>query len=187
MSAPPPEVLAARRDAREVVSAEEVATAVDRCALALTVALAEANPLLVCVMHGALPFTGALLPRLHFPLELTYVHVGRYGDETRGGETLHWYAHPRASLEGRHVVLVDDILDQGVTLAELKAWALAEGASAVTVVVLVDKAIDGREDRPIQADIAALECEDLFLFGCGMDFKGYWRNLPAIYAIEACS
>ena len=150
----------------------------------MTVALSGRNPLLVCVMHGAVPFAGTLLTRLQFPLEMTYVHVGRYGQETTGSDVLDWYARPRQSLAGRHVVFLDDILDQGHTLAALRDWALTEGADSVSTAVLVDKEIDGREQRPIAADFAALSCEDLFLFGCGMDYKGYWRNLPAIYALR---
>lgn len=182
MIEPPPEALAARARAEEIFAPAEVMRAIDRTAVAATLVLAEKNPLVLCVLHGALPFTGALMQRLHFPLELGCVHVGRYGDATRGGE-LTWYARPQTPLEGRHVVLVDDILDRGVTLAALKAWAVAEGAESVTIVVLVDKRVEGWESRPVTADLTALESEDRFLFGWGMDYRGYWRNLPAIYAL----
>lgn len=182
MIEPPPEVLAARVRAEEIFAPAEVLRAIDRTAVAATLVLAEKNPLVLCVLHGALPFTGALIQRLHFPLELGCVHVGRYGDATEGAG-LTWYARPQTPLAGRHVVLVDDVLDQGVTLAALKTWAVEEGAESVTIVVLVDKHIDGWESRPATADLAALESEDRYLFGWGMDFRGYWRNLPAIYAL----
>lgn len=159
-----------------VYSAEQVTKAIDRLAVRLTVELAEKNPLLLCVLNGGLPFTGALMQRLIFPLELSYVHVGRYGDRTRGGN-LTWHARPQTPVGGRHVVLLDDILDEGITLAALKAWCIEEGASAVTSVVLLEK---GQEQR---ADFAALSCPDRYVFGWGMDFEGYWRNLPAIYAL----
>jgi len=184
VTAPPPDVIAARARAEEVFSAAAVRAAVDRTAVAATLMLAEENPLVLCVLHGAIPFTGALMQRLQFPLELGCVHVERYGGGTTGGD-LTWYARPRMPLAGRHVVLVDDILDQGVTLAALKRWAVDEGAAAVTVIVLVDKHIAARETRPVQAELAALESEDRYLFGWGMDYRGYWRNLPAIYALPA--
>ena len=182
MIAPPPEVLEARRSAVELVSAAEVARAIDQVAVRMTVALADQNPLLLCVLEGGLPFTGRSLERLDFPLQAGHVNVGRYGDELEG-QRLRWHAKPDLPLAGRHVVFVDDILDQGVTLAELSRWAAQQGAERTSVAVLVDKRIAGAEARPIQADFVALTCPDRFLIGCGMDFKGYWRNLPAIYAL----
>ncbi len=174
----PPRIERALETAECLYSAAEVVAAIDRLAVRLTVDLAEENPLLLCVLNGALPFTGALMQRLQFPLTLSYVHVGRYGDATAGGE-LSWHARPQAPLAGRHVVLVDDILDEGVTLAALKAWSLEQGAIAVSTVVLLEKGDGGR------ATFAALPCPDRYVFGWGMDFEGYWRNLPAIYALNA--
>lgn len=168
---------AARRSAERLYAGAEVIAAIDRLAVRLTVALADENPLLLCVLNGGLPLTAALMQRLQFPLTLSYVHVGRYGDATRGG-TLSWYARPQESLAGRHVVLVDDILDEGVTLAALATWCRNEGASAVTTAVLLEKGEGGR------ATFAALACPDRYVFGWGMDFEGYWRNLPDIYALD---
>jgi hypoxanthine phosphoribosyltransferase len=179
---PPPEVLEARRSAVELISADAVSKAIDQVAVRMTVALAECNPLFLCVLEGGIPFMGRLLGRLDFPLQAGHVHVGRYGDELEG-HSLAWHSKPDLSLAGQHVVFIDDILDQGITLAELRTWALKQGAERVSVAVLVNKRITGAEARPIQADFVALECADHFLIGCGMDFKGYWRNLPAIYAL----
>ena len=173
----PDRVEAARARAELVFAGGDVIFAIDQLAVRLTVALADENPLLLCVLNGGLPFTAALMQRLQFPLSLSYVHVGRYGDATRGGE-LHWHAEPSESVTGRHVVLVDDILDEGVTLAALRQWCLDAGAERVTAVVLLDK---GRSDGG--AEYAALECPDRYVFGWGMDFEGYWRNLPDIYAL----
>ena len=177
---PPPEVLAARRRGELVASAAQVAAAVDRVSVRLSVDLCESNPLLLTVMHGALPFAGALLPRLDFPLEVGYLHVGRYRDSTRGGG-LEWHARPDHDVAGRTVLLVDDVLDRGDTLAELVGWSREAGAARVLTAVLVDKQVG--VERPVAADYVALTCPDRYLFGCGMDYRGYWRNLPAIYAL----
>lgn len=178
----PAEVLGARARAARLVDARAVMHAVDQVAVRIALRLQDANPWLLTVMHGALPFAGWLLPRLAFPLEVGYLHVGRYGDATRGGE-LRWHAQPDYPLAGRSVLLVDDVLDRGETLAALAGWARDAGASEVLTAVLVDKAVDVA--RPIDADFAALSLADRFLFGCGMDFRGYWRNLPDIYALPA--
>lgn len=179
---PPAEVLAARQRAELLVSREEVEAAVDRVSVRLALRLADADPMVLVVMHGALPFAGALLPRLAFPLEVGYVHVSRYRNATAGG-ALVWHAQPALDIRDRTVLLVDDVLDRGETLAELVRWAEGAGAREVLSVVLVDKRVES--PRPVQADFVALTCPDRYLFGCGMDFRGYWRNLPAIYALPA--
>jgi hypoxanthine phosphoribosyltransferase len=177
---PPPAVLGARHRAELVVAESEVLAAIDRLSVRLALRLADANPWLLAVMHGALPFAGALTMRLNLPLELGYLHVERYRRGTRGG-VLEWRSTPDYDLAGRTVLLVDDVLDRGETLAELVRWARAAGAREVLTVVLVDKQVDA--ERPVRADFAALECPDRYLFGWGMDYQGYWRNLPAIYAL----
>jgi len=178
----PAAVLAARQTGEVLFPGKVVLKAIDQLSVRLTVALAEANPLLICVLHGGLPFTAAVMQRLQFPLELTYLHVGRYGDATRGG-SLDWHARPRTSLAGRHVVLLDDIVDEGVTLGALRAYCLSEGADAVTTTVLLDKAVVRERAGAPPPDHAALICPDRYVFGWGMDFEGYWRNLPDIYAL----
>jgi len=179
-AAPPPEVLAARRDGELLVTEAEVRAAIDRLSVRLSLRLQTANPLVLAVLTGGLPLAGALLPRLAFPLEVGYVHVGRYRDALRGGE-LEWHAEPTYQLAGRSVLFVDDVLDEGKTLAALVDWARDQGAAEVLTAVLVDKQV--QVARPLQADFAALTCPDRYLFGCGMDYRGYWRNLPAIYAL----
>jgi hypoxanthine phosphoribosyltransferase len=176
----PPAALAARHRAEVIFDSSAVVQAIDQVAVRLTLSVAEQNPVFVCVMNGGLAFTAALMQRCHFPMQLTYVHVGRYGSGIQGGE-LTWRAKPDMDLNGRHVVLVDDILDRGITMKSLQAWAEEDGALSVTTVVLLDKQIG--QTREAQADFAALVCPDRYVFGWGMDFEGYWRNLPDIYAL----
>lgn len=180
MSGVPAAVMAARRRAVVLVDAAEVQRAIDRVSVRLSLAVAADNPLVLVVMNGGLPYGAELLKRFSFPLQLGYVHVARYGTATRGG-ALSWLNQPDYVLTGRTVLLLDDVFDRGETLAAIVAWAEQEGAGRVLTSVLVDKQVD--KPRPLHVDFSALSCPDRYLFGCGMDFRGYWRNLPAIYAL----
>jgi hypoxanthine phosphoribosyltransferase len=176
----PREILTAREAAELVVGAEDVQAAIDRVAVRLAVVLESANPLVLCLLNGGLPFTAELIKRFSFPLELSYLHATRYGQRTSGSQ-LEWLATPPVGVAGRHVLLVDDIFDAGETLIQVADWLRGEGADGVTTAVLVDKEVP--RGAALRVDYAALRCPDRYLFGCGMDFRGYWRNLPAIYAL----
>jgi hypoxanthine phosphoribosyltransferase len=178
----PIDVLAARDAAECLFDGAAVERAVDQLAIRLTVTLADAHPVIVCVLNGGLPLTAELMLRFHFPLELTYVHATRYRDALRGAQ-IEWRAEPDMSIAGRHVLVVDDVLDEGHTLAAVVERLAASGARSVRTAVLVDKII-GRP-RPVAVDEAALTCPDRFLFGHGMDYRGHWRNLAGIYALPA--
>ena len=138
-------------------------------------------PLVRGVMGGAVVFTGNLLPQLSFPLEFDYIHVSRYGDDDKGGEVV-WKVIPRSNVAGRTVIVLDDILDEGETLAHVKQRLLDMGASEVILAVFADKAIGKK--KPVQADIVGLVIPNRFVVGFGMDAYGYWRNLPGLWAIK---
>ncbi|MDR2000415.1 MAG: hypoxanthine-guanine phosphoribosyltransferase [Zoogloeaceae bacterium] len=162
-------------------SAAEVTQAIDRLAAEITARLANAHPLALTVMTGGIIFAGQLLPRLPFPLEHDYLHLTRYGAATSGGE-LHWLAEPRTPVAGRTVLVLDDILDEGITLAAIKTRLLAQGASECLIAVLSEK--DLPHPKPVQPDFVGLRLPNRYVFGCGMDVSGAWRNLPAIYAVK---
>ena len=168
-------------EAELVVSSEEVELAIARIAEAITQRFRNRYPLLLCVMNGAVFFCGRLLPLLRFPLHFDYVHASRYGSEIEG-QRLVWRAHPPESVKGREVILLDDILDIGETLAAIKARVLELGAAACHIAVLTTKQKPG--PKPVSADFVGLEIPDRFVFGCGLDAYGSWRNLPAIYALK---
>ena len=166
--------------AEVIHSAETVAAAVTRVAAEITEKLGDTNPLLLCVMSGGVPFAGQLMTQLHFPLEFDYMHVTRYGQETSGG-ALSWRAAPWTSVKDRTVLILDDILDEGVTLAAIVERMKQLGAKACYTAVATDK-LNGKV-KPIKADFVALTVPDRFVFGYGMDVRGTWRNLPANYAM----
>ncbi|KUM04597.1 hypoxanthine-guanine phosphoribosyltransferase [Chromobacterium subtsugae] len=162
-------------------SAEEVSTAVDRMAVEITEKLGEEYPLVLSVMGGAVVFTGQLLPRLAFPLDFDYVHVSRYGDKTHGGELV-WRQAPKEDVRDRVVLVLDDILDEGHTMAAIRDKVMEMGAKACFSAVFANKLIS--KEKPMQADFVGLDVPDRYVFGYGMDVRGAWRNLPAIYALK---
>lgn len=169
------------KSADQVCSAAAVAQAVDRVAAEITRVLAADNPLVLCVMGGAVVFSGQLLPLLNFPLEFDYLHVTRYGDATRGG-SIEWTVFPRAAVAGRIVLVLDDILDEGHTMAEIRTRVLGSGAARFYCAVLAVK--DTGRSKPLAADFVGVTVPNRFVFGFGMDVSGAWRNLPGIYAVK---
>jgi hypoxanthine phosphoribosyltransferase len=171
--------------AEQIVSPEQVQAAVRRVADELNQRFGnpeeQAFPLVLGVMGGAVVFTGNVLPQLTFPLEFDYIHVTRYGDEDQGGQVV-WKVIPRQSVAGKTIVVLDDILDEGETLAHVKQRLLEMGAKEVIIAVFTDKDI-GRA-KPVQADIVGLTIPNRFVVGYGMDVYGYWRNLPGLWAIS---
>ena len=168
-------------EAEEIIPATEVNLAVRRVAAEIRVALADRHPMVLSVMGGAVVFTGQLLPLLHFPIDFDTIHVTRYGAATQGSELI-WKLKPRDNVTGRTVLIVDDILDEGHTLAAIRQMVLDLGAREVYCAVFADKEI-GRA-KPIKADFVGLSVPNRFVFGFGMDVDGAWRNLPSIYAMK---
>lgn len=167
--------------AERIASEEDVQAVLDRLAGEIGQALGQTFPLVLAVMGGAVVFAGQLLPRLRFPLEFDYLHVTRYRGNTEGG-TVEWRVLPGQNVAGRNVLVLDDILDEGETLAAIRDKLVGMGAAQVWSAVLTDK--DNGLAKPIRADFVGLDVPDRYVFGCGMDAYGLWRNLPAIYALK---
>lgn len=169
-------------DTAELIHSEPVvAQTVQRMAEAITQVLSHQQPLVLCVMGGAVVFTGQLLPQLRFPLDFDYLHLTRYDKEMTGG-AIHWQAEPRETMTDRVVLVLDDILDEGITLATIRDKVLEKGAKAFYSAVLAEK--ETGKPKPFKADFVGLTVPDRYVFGFGMDIHGAWRNLPAIYAVK---
>jgi hypoxanthine phosphoribosyltransferase len=180
MSITPEQAQLAYQNAELIHDEATVEAALDRMAEEITARIKDTNPLVLGVMLGGLIPTGKLLTRLDFPLQLDYLHATRYRGETRGGE-LHWIAHTRVPMRDRVVLVIDDILDEGATLAAILQHCRDEGAREVIGAVLVNKLHD-RKAPDAHADIIGLEVDDRYVFGYGMDYKGFLRNAPGIFA-----
>lgn len=164
-----------------LVTPAQVCTAVARVADEIAMALRDQQPLVLAVMRGGVVFAGHLLPLLQFPLDFDYVDVSRYGDATQGGE-LQWRMDVPPTVHGRVVLLIDDILDEGRTLAAVRERLLKQGAQRVLIAVFADKKLP--RTKPVAADFTGVQVPDRYVFGFGMDVHGLWRNLPAVYALD---
>jgi hypoxanthine phosphoribosyltransferase len=169
------------KEAEQIFSADAVVETVRRMATDITAVLAHRYPLVLSIMGGAVVFTGQMLPLLEFPLSFDYLHVSRYADKTRGGR-INWKVSPGENVQDRVVLVLDDILDEGITLAAIREWVMSHGAAAFYSAVFADKDIATR--KPISADFVGLVVPNRYVFGFGMDIHGAWRNLPAIYALK---
>ncbi len=167
----------------ELIHEESVVeAALDRMATEISAVLQDHNPLMLTVMTGGLVPAAGLFTRLQFPMQLDYLHATRYQGGTRGNQ-LQWKCAPSVSLAGRSVLIVDDILDEGLTLAAIVDYCRAEGATGVYSAVLIEK-IHDRRVGGIQADFTGLQVEDRYVFGYGMDYHSYLRNVKGIYAVH---
>jgi len=168
-------------DAELLYSAEDVEQVITSMAKAITEKLSGSVPLVLPVMNGGLVLGGKLIPQLNFPLQMDYIHATRYRGETSGSE-LSWLKKPESSLQDKIVLLIDDILDQGITLAAIVDYCYEAGAKKVYTAVLAEKIIE--QDKPIEhADFTGLKLPDRYVFGSGMDYHEYHRNLTGIYAV----
>lgn len=159
-----------------------VEQALDNMALEVTNALADTNPIILPVMNGGLIPAGLLLPKLNFSLEVDYLHATRYRGETSGQE-LAWFRKPSKSIKDRVLLLIDDILDEGITLAAIVKECKEMGAEKVYTAVLADKEL-GYERDFAKADFTGLVVPNRYVFGFGMDYHHYHRNQAGIYAVK---
>jgi hypoxanthine phosphoribosyltransferase len=157
---------------------EEISRTIDEMAGAINERCRDGKWIAMCVMNGGLMFTSELMKRLGVAMQLDSISVSRYHN-TMSGKELKWHAYPALSIAGESILLLDDIFDEGHTLAALSAYFLDAGAREVLTAVLIDKDHD-RKVAGFKPDFVGLTCEDAYVFGFGMDVEGYFRNLPDI-------
>ncbi len=167
----------------ELVSRAELAAAYDRLAAASAADLRTLQPLVLCVMIGGLYATAEVTRRWDFAFDLDYLHATRYRGDTSGGE-IAWKAMPAQSLEGRHVLVIDDVLDEGHTLVAVLDALRALGPASLRTLVTCEKTHDRRHPRAA-ADYIGLTLPDRYLFGAGMDYHHAHRQLDRILALPA--
>ncbi len=168
----------------EVFSQSQVEQAICQLGTTISKDYADLNPICLCVVVGGIYLTGQLMPHITCHMRMNYIHASRYQGGTQG-HTLSWKAKPTVDIEGEHILLIDDVLDEGITLAQIKAYCLDQGAVSVKSVVLIDKQPCRHPEGLKRAEYTGLYTGDQYLYGCGLDCHELLRNVPAIHAIPA--
>lgn len=179
----PKHIIDIYKSSKCIYTKQQVEQALDRMAVEIHQLVGQSNPIILCVLIGGIVPTGNLLPRLDFPLELHYVHASRFLGKTVGGD-LEWKAFPHAEIKDRTVLVVDDILDKGLTLASIIEQCRELQAKQVYTAVLVDKKCTRLPTGLTKADITGLSVDDEYVFGYGLDYENYLRNAPGIYVTK---
>lgn len=174
------------QDADLIHDASAINQALNKLALDISTSVAgdiykDQPVIVISVMNGGLILAGHLLPRFNFPLHVDFIHATRYRNQTSGGE-LEWKVPPHQDIKGRTIILLDDILDEGYTLDAIIQYCKQLGAAKVVSAVLVEK-IHNRRKPGSRCDFIGLTVPDRYVFGFGMDYKGYHRNINGIYAV----
>ena len=170
------------KDAQLLYNDVEVNKIISDIGKAITNELKTSNPIVMPVMIGGLVFAGKLIQKLDFPLQIDYIHATRYSGDTHGGK-LNWLKKPDKPLSNETILLVDDILDEGITLSEIIKYCYSKGAKKVFSAVLVEKILDHK--KPIRdVDFVGFTIPNVYVFGYGMDYYEYHRNAAGIYAVR---
>ncbi len=171
-------------NAQLIYTGEQIQQSIDELALKINNKLKDVtSPVVVLpIMNGGLILSGQLITRLNFPVEIDYIHATRYRNKTSGGD-LQWKVKPQHSLENRTLLIIDDIFDEGHTLQAVVDFCQAEKAQQIYSAVLIEKD-HPRAKASLKSDFIGMRVEDRYVFGFGMDYKGYHRNLNAIYAVN---
>lgn len=176
------EIEKALRNSECLISTLEVSAAYQRLAAQINLHYAGLNPIVMVVMNGGLIPAGQLLTQFTFYHRMHYIHATRYRNN-QGTNELEWKYKPDVSLAGEHVLLIDDIFDEGITLKAVVDELGKEKPASLNSCVLLNKVHD-RKIADFEVDFVGLEVADRYVYGCGMDYHGYLRHMPGIYAIK---
>ena len=161
----------------EVIDQKTLQSRVAELGREISGTLVEDDPVVVGVLKGSVPFLTDLTRHLPLTVEIDFLNLTRFGREGRVSNAMDL----SVSVEGRAVLIVEDIVDTGLTLATLRKMLFARGASSVTTVALLDKSTRRIVDVPVEH--RGFDVGDEFLLGYGMDWQGRYRNVPSIWAV----
>lgn len=165
-----------------LITEARITAAYDKLAATLNLHYGHLNPIILVVLNGGLIPAGHLLTRLSFAHRMDYIHATRYQDN-KGTKSLLWKAKADIDLSGEHVLLIDDIFDEGITLKSIVEELSQQDTASLMTCCLLDKNHNRKVDN-FTVDFVGTTVEDRYIYGCGMDYHGYLRHLPGIYALK---
>lgn len=166
-----------------LLSEEEINEKVKELGQVLSAEYKDKNPLVICVLKGAAPFMSDLVKRMPIPLEMDFMAVSSYGTSTKSSGVVKIIKDLDAPVEGRHVLIVEDIIDTGLTLSYLVDLLKQRNAKSVRVVTLLDK--PERRISGLNPDFCGFTIPDAFVVGYGLDYAEKYRNLPYIGILKS--
>ncbi|MGX9708115.1 hypoxanthine phosphoribosyltransferase [Laceyella tengchongensis] len=171
------------QDIKEVlISEEQIKGKVRELGQRLSEEYKDLNPLCICVLKGAVPFMADLIREMPIKMEMDFMAVSSYGNSTTSSGVVRILKDLDASIEGRHVLIVEDIIDSGLTLSYLVEMLKGRNAASVKIVTLLDK--PDRRKVDLSPDYCGFTIPDAFVIGYGLDFAEKYRNLPYIGVLK---
>ena len=172
-----------RRDIERIlISEEEVQKEVAEMGKKISQDFRDKDPLFVGVLKGCFIFMADLVRAAQLKSEIEFIGVSSYNNGTKSSGVVEITRDLQKDITGRHIIVVEDILDSGNTLYFLKNYLAAKGAASITIVTLLDK--PARREKPIVADLAGFEVPDEFVVGYGLDYDETSRNLPYVGVLK---
>ena len=172
-----------RNDLREVVfDTQTITSRVVEMGRRITADYAGMEPVMIGILKGSYPFMADLTRAVNLPLSVDFMAVSSYGAGTKSSGVVRIMKDLDRSIEGRHVIIVEDIIDTGLTLQYLRENLRGRGPASVEIAALLDKKAvrKGKELEDMGARYVGFECPDEFVVGYGLDYRGQYRNLPFI-------
>lgn len=165
-----------------LLSEEEIKARVQKMGDELYDAFQEKNPMFVGVLNGCFIFMADLVRAAQLKSELEFIGVSSYKNSTKSSGVVQITRDLQRDISGRNIIIVEDILDSGNTLAFLKNYLMTKGAASITIATLLDK--PARREKPIKADYVGFVVPDEFVVGYGLDYAQQYRNMPYIGVLK---
>ena len=165
-----------------LITGKEIGRTVKRLAEEITRDYRDKNPIILGLLKGSFIFISDLVRKLDFPLQIEFVRCSSYGAGKQSSGTVKLSPGLRCDIKGRHVIIAEDIIDTGITVAYLKSYLKKKKPASVTVCALTDK--PSRRIAPVEIEYKGISVPDKFLVGYGLDCNEQYRNLPDICYLE---
>ena len=170
--------------AKVLLSEEMIQNRVREMAAEIARDYAGKNPTMVCILKGAVMFYTDLLRQMDIPLQMDFMAVSSYGNKTKSSGDVEIRKDLSTSIENRHVIIVEDIVDSGFTLSYLSRMLASRGAASIKLATLLDKPARRAQGISLKADYSGFEIGDEFVVGYGLDYAERYRNLPYIGVLK---